>query len=124
MTIEDWTIEEMTGYKPITTFYTDFSVADKFGVEAVRDTYKRVLQEWKHDYKYITELAMVLNWKLWRWYGKNDELSILYDSLWKETDGWCIDNLKGKELEYYYKTTDKRKKGTQSLYYKWKIKMD
>lgn len=106
MKIEDWTIEEMTGYKPITTFYTDFSIADKFGVEAIKDTYKRVFHEWKHDYKYITELAMVLNWKLWRWYGKNDELSILYDSLWKETDGWCIDNLKGKELEYYYKTTD------------------
>mgnify|MGYP003463509194 FL=1 len=106
MTIENWTIEEMTGYKPITTFYTDFSIADKFGVEAIKDTYKRVFQEWKYDYKYITELAMVLNWKLWRWYGKNDELSMLYDSLWKETDGWCIDNLKGKELEYYYKTTD------------------
>ena len=106
MKIEDWTIEEMTGYKPITTFYTDFSIADKFGVEAIKDTYKRVFQEWKYDYKYITELAMVLNWKLWRWYGKNDELSILYDSLWKEIDGWCIDNLKGKELEYYYKTTD------------------
>lgn len=106
MKIENWTIEEMTGYKPITTFYTDFSIADKFGVEAIKDTYKRVFQEWKYDYKYITELAMVLNWKLWRWYGKNDELSMLYDSLWKEIDGWCIDNLKGKELEYYYKTTD------------------
>ena len=106
MKIEDWTIEEMTGYKPITTFYTDFSIADKFGVEAIKDTYKRVFQEWKYDYKYITELAMVLNWKLWRWYGKNNELSMLYDSLWKEIDGWCIDNLKGKELEYYYKTTD------------------
>ena len=106
MAIENWTIEEMTGYKPITTFYTDFSIADKFGVEAIKDTYKRVFQEWKYDYKYITELAIVLNWKLWRWYGKNDELSMLYDSLWKEIDGWCIDNLKGKELEYYYKTTD------------------
>ena len=106
MKIENWTIEEMTGYKPITTFYTDFSIADKFGVEAIKDTYKRVFQEWKYDYKYITELAMVLNWKLWRWYGKNDELSMLYDSLWKAIDGWCIDNLKGKELEYYYKTTD------------------
>ena len=106
MKIENWTIEEMTGYKPITTFYTDFSIADKFGVEAIKDTYKRVFQEWKYDYKYITELAMVLNWKLWRWYGKNNELSMLYDSLWKEIDGWCIDNLKGKELEYYYKTTD------------------
>ena len=59
MKIEDWTIEEMTGYKPITTLYTDFSIADKFGVEAIKDTYKRVFQEWKHDYKYIIELARV-----------------------------------------------------------------
>ena len=28
MKIEDWRIEELTGYKPISTFYTDFSIAD------------------------------------------------------------------------------------------------
>lgn len=106
MRIEDWNIEELTGYQPITTFYTDFSIADKFGINAIKDTYQRAFKEWNHDYKYMTELAMALNWKIWRWHGKNEEYAKLYDRLWRECDGWCIDNLKGEELEYYYKTTD------------------
>ena len=106
MKLEDWRIEELTGYKPITTFYMDFSIADKCGINAIKETYQRVFREWKHNYKYITELAMVLNWKIWRWYGQNEEYAKLYDKLWREIDEWCIDNFKGKELEYYYKTTD------------------
>ena len=106
MKLENWTIEEMAGYKPITTFYTDFSIADKFGTKAILETYQTAFQEWKHDYKYLTELAMVLNWKIWRWYEKNDEYTKVYDKLWRELDKWCVDNLKGEELEYYYKTTD------------------
>ena len=39
-------------------------------------------------------------------YEVNDEYSRLYDKLWRELDQWCIDNLKGEELKYYYKTTD------------------
>lgn len=46
MKIENWRIEELTGYKPITTFYTDFSIADKFGVEAIKDTYNRSFASW------------------------------------------------------------------------------
>ncbi|MBR7097433.1 MAG: hypothetical protein IKC78_06605 [Alistipes sp.] len=106
MRIEDWSIEELMGYQPITTFYTDFSIADKFGINAIKETYQRAFKEWQHDYKYMTELAMVLNWKIWRWHGKNEEYAKLYDHLWREIDEWCIDNLKGEELEYYYKTTD------------------
>lgn len=106
MKIENWAIEEMTGYKPISTFYMDFSIADMVGVDAIKDTYDRIFKEWGHDYKYLTEVAMVLNWKIWRWYGKNDEYAKIYDKLWRELDQWCIDNLKGEELEYYYKTTD------------------
>lgn len=30
-TIKTWNIEAMTGYKPRTTFYEDFSIADHFG---------------------------------------------------------------------------------------------
>lgn len=60
-----WNIEEMCGYKPITTFWDDFSIADNFGIDAVCDTYNRAFQEWKTDYKYLTELVMVLNWKIW-----------------------------------------------------------
>ena len=106
MKIENWRIEELTGYKPITTFYTDFSIADKFGVEAIKDTYNRSFASWQHDHKYITELSLVLNWKIWRWYEVNDEYAKLYDRLWKQLDEWCMDTLKNEELEYYYKTTD------------------
>lgn len=31
-TVKTWNIEAMTGYKPRTTFYEDFSIADHFGV--------------------------------------------------------------------------------------------
>lgn len=104
--VENWTIEAMTGYKPKTTFYTDFSIADQHGTAAIQDTYNRAFNEWKTNIEYLTELVMVLNWKIWRWHQHNDEYAKLYDKLWKEADGWCMDNLKGKDLEYYIQTTD------------------
>lgn len=106
MKIEDWRIEELTGYKPISTFYTDFSIADKFGSNAIEKTFERAFREWKFDYHYITELAMVLNWKIWRWYEVNDEYAKLYNRLWHQLDEWCIENFKDEALVYYYKTTD------------------
>ena len=106
MTLENWTIEEETGYKPITTFYMDFSIADKFGLEAIQDTYNRAFEGWKSDYKYITELAMVLNWKCWRWYEVKDDYSRLYMELFHKLDEWIFNNLREEELEYYIRTTD------------------
>jgi hypothetical protein len=106
MTIKTWKIEEMTGYKPFTTFYEDFSIADAFGVNAIIDTYKLAFKEWKHDYKYITEFIMALNWKIHEHYGRNDEYAEVYDELWRKADEWAMDNLKGEELQYYLATTD------------------
>ena len=106
MTLENWTIEEETGYKPITTFYLDFSIADKFGLQAIQDTYNRAFEGWKSDYKYITELAMVLNWKCWRWYEVKDDYSRLYTELFHKLDEWIFNNLRGEELEYYIRITD------------------
>lgn len=94
------------GYEPITTFWDDFSIADAFGVGAVKDTYKRAFNEWKTNYKYLTELVMVLNHKIWQHYQKNETLATLYDTLWREADEWACDNLKGDELSYFYQTTD------------------
>jgi len=104
--IKNWNIEEMTGYKPLTTFYQDFSIADKFGIPAIKDTFQRVFKEWKEDYKYFTEFVMVLNWKIFEHYERNDDYARLYDSLWKQADKYAIDNFKDKEAEYYYATTD------------------
>ena len=105
--LANWRIEEMTGYKPITTFYMDFSIADLFGKEAILDTFKRAMNEWKTNYKYLTELVMAVNWKSWEHYEKgNMELMELYADLYYEGREYALDNLKGEELHYYFETTD------------------
>ena len=74
-----WNIEAVCGYKPITTFWNDFSVADAFGTSAVVDTFKRAFEEWKGNYKFLTELVMVLNHKIWQWFEKNSTLAAIYN---------------------------------------------
>lgn len=101
-----WNIETMTGYKPITTFWDDFSIADRFGVNAVKDTYKRAFNEWKDDYKYLTELVMVLNHKIWQHYEKDEALAQVYNELWEKADKYVCENLKGEEAKYFYEITD------------------
>lgn len=106
MTYKDWNIEAMTGYKPQTTFYMDFSIADHFGTAAIKDTYKRVMESWSGNYIYLTELVMVLNWKIWEHYETNEPLARLYNDLWEQARNYAETNLKGDELSYYYTTTD------------------
>ena len=65
------------GYQ--TTFWSDFTIADKFSVELVKDTYKRAKEEWSDSRIYGTELSMVLNHKCWQHYNNsNTILSKLY----------------------------------------------
>ena len=106
MQIKDWNIEQITGYVPKTTFYTDFSIADAFGISAIKDTYNRAFNEWKDNIEYITELVMVLNWKIWEHYPANETLAKVYNDLWETLDGWVLDNKKGEELQYFLNTTD------------------
>lgn len=103
-----WNVEAETGYKPITTFWQDFSMAEKFGGKAIRDTYHRAFSEWKDNYKYLTELVMVLNHKIWQHYDPREDspLARLYNELWEEADLWAQENLKGEELDYYYQVLD------------------
>ena len=98
--------EGFCGYKQITTFFEDFSIADHFGEEEILDTYDRIFKEWKDDYKYLTELVMVLNWKIWEHNETNNDYAKLYDKLWKKADEYACNNLKGEALDYFYQTTD------------------
>ena len=108
MKITTWNIESATGYHPTTTFYEDFSIADAFGEKAVRDTYKRAMESWKTDYKYLTELVMALNWKIWAHYEnpKTGRLAEVYNELWEKADEHASNHLKGEELSYFFRTTD------------------
>lgn len=106
MKYKDWNIEALTGYKPISTFYMDFSIADHFGKAAIRDTYKRAVEAWINDYKMLTELVMVLNWKIWEHYEQHEEIAQLYQDMYMELNSWALDHLEGDELTYYYQTTN------------------
>lgn len=89
-----------------TTFWSDFSIADAFGKEAVQDTFNRAFAEWKSDARYLTDLVVVLNHKIFQHFNGDRELSKLYDSLWKIADEYAIENLTGKEFEYFFNVTD------------------
>lgn len=90
-----------------TTFYMDFTIADKFGINAIKNTYNRAFKEWKDDYKYLTALVLVLNHKIWEHYeAHNDEYARLYDQLWRETDTYAMEHLQDDELQYYLNITD------------------
>ena len=106
MNIRTWNIEEMTGYKPMTTFYEDFSIADMFGKNAILETFNTAFNQWKSDYQYLTELVMALNWKIFEHYENNQEIAKVYNELWEKADLYATENLKGEELSYFYKTTD------------------
>lgn len=99
---------EITGYQEKTTFWDDFSIADEmFGPSAVQETFDRAFEDWKDNCEYLTELVLVLNWKLWQQYErKNKELYELYNKLWEQADKYACDNLKGADLDYFYTTTD------------------
>lgn len=89
------------------TFWMDFTIADRFGLNAIQDTFNRAFKEWKSNYKYLTELVGVLNHKLWQHYENgNVEVSQLYDKLWREADAYGCDHLKDDELKFFLYVLD------------------
>lgn len=113
LSIPVWGIEAMTGYTPKTTFWQDFSIADKFGPRAVKDTFNRAFREWRTDAVYLTELVLVLNHKIWQHYDSKkpanhptNVLAKLYDEIWRKANDYALDHLKGDDLDYFYTATD------------------
>jgi len=97
----------VNGYETKTTFWDDFSIADKFGLDAVKDTYNRAFDSWHDDVEYVTELVLVLNWKCWDYYRRGmTKLSELYSKLYYKCHHWCCSHLKGADFDYYFNIVD------------------
>lgn len=88
------------------TFPMDFTIAEDFGVWAIKETYQRAFKEWKSDIKYMTALSMALNHKIWDWYKKNEDVARVYNDLWLECDDYIHENFKWDDLTYYFRVTD------------------
>lgn len=94
------------GYTPKTTFWQDFTIAENFSIEDINDTYERAFNEWHTNIEYVTELAMVVNHKIWQWYKVDDKIARTYNTLWEKISNWAYVNLKGDDAHYYYRTLD------------------
>lgn len=99
-----------------TTFHMDFAIAERFGVNAIKDTYKRAVKEWLDNCAYYTELVVVLNQRCWYFYDKFNEkkderykrLSKLYSDLFYEARDKGFDTYKHgtEEFEHFWSTLD------------------
>lgn len=125
-----WFIADYIGYTPITTFWEDFSIAEKGGLSAIKDTYNSALQ-WKENIKYMAELLLVVNHKsivfaeltregstvkdAYRWYYRNlsDEqineiMNYYIDKYYEIRDYVYSDDspFSQEEIDYFFKVTD------------------
>ncbi len=105
MTVKYWTIEEATGYRPQTTFYSDFSIAERFGENAIRYRFEWALA-WEKNVIFMTELVMVLNWKIWEHYKTNEPFARLYSELYEKAYEIAEKNFDEEGLKYFYRTIE------------------
>lgn len=102
------------GYEFTSTFHSDFDIADHFGVDAVEDTFKRAVAEWKDDIVMMAELCIVTNHRLWFWYSnsknnkKADQLARTYDKLYKTVNNlvYAEGAYSQEDLNKYFELTD------------------
>lgn len=94
-----------------TTFTGDFNIAeDVSGLKGVKDTFKRAFGGWKHDIRYMTNLAVVINMKCWQHFeAGNKELSREYGEEYYKVRDWVYSDESGfteEDQRYYYRHTD------------------
>lgn len=99
---------EMVGYEEKTTIWADFSIAERFGEKHIRETYQNELNNFNGKIVEMTELAMVLNHKLWLLHELKNPLAKTYHELWVTVDGLIFEMFKDDKeaIRYYLKTTD------------------
>lgn len=98
--------ERELDFKFETTFWEEFSIAEVYGPDGIREHYQVVFDQWKDNTRFLTELVLVLNLKIASWYGVDDNRGMTYDELWHKTDAYALATLKGDDLHYYLSTLD------------------
>lgn len=97
----------MKEYKFKTTFWQDFTRAEKKSIDEVKKKHKELFKgEYKYNYIFLTELALVLSLKHKEHLTSNVRLSKLYNKLFEQTNEYAVQNLKFGELDYYFDNVD------------------
>lgn len=115
---QNWFKGQMSelGHETHTMLWSDFTIADYYGTKAITDTYNKVLdasksydaekKKNKYNEKVVTEMYMVLNWKLNTFHGKNDILAQHYYELYEKLYEFVTKHFTKEQLSYFYETTD------------------
>lgn len=127
ITEKNWklNLEDMSGFKPQYTFYSDFGIAEFCEVfmrdnNAVKKTYNRVIKSWASSYKALVEIILVLNHKSWAFAQKVDSHWLncgenwrnifvnMYSKLYNEADNEFWKRYKDNKdaVSYYYSVLD------------------
>lgn len=92
------------------TFTGDFNIAEDLGgAHAVEDTFARAFACWKHDVRYLANLAMVVNHKSWQHADANPELSRLYAEFYYAVRDFVYDDdspFDDDDIRYFFEVTD------------------
>lgn len=97
-----------SGYQRFTTFSSDLTIAELMeGEKGIKETFNRIVKEWKDDVKYFTEFTMALNIKSWELNERgNEQLTRLYTELYYVARDKALSTFKGDDLSYFIRTTD------------------
>ena len=104
--LEKMALEKLLDFKFESTFWEEFSIAEDHGAEGIREHWKLVFGQWKGNIKFLTELVLVLNIKMFIWFKVDDDLGLTYEELWMQSDAYALETLKGDDLHYYLHTLD------------------
>lgn len=97
-----------SGYKRFTTFSSDLTIAEVMeGEKGIKETFNRIVREWKDDVKYFTEFVLALNIKSWESLDRgNKELTDLYIELYYVARDKALATFEGDDLSYFIRTID------------------
>lgn len=98
---------ELHNYQFVTTFWDDFTIADCFGTQAVRETFSSVFAAFRDDCAMLTELVLVLNWKCWQRYELGElKASKMYQTFYERAYKYAEKHLSDVDLKYFYRILD------------------
>lgn len=99
-----WHFEKLNGYQPLTLFYTDLSVSEDYGADAVQGIFEFCFDiAIKSGIAHLTELVLVLKCKAEEVSETDVALAKLYEGFWKKVDAYVQNKFKGNKLYHYYK---------------------
>ena len=104
----DKILENFTDYRSQTNLWDEYSIADKKSLKDLKALFDTTFAKAKQDYKYLTELVMVLNHRMWYWYELNPDSAIVsaYTKYYEKAHNWALTHLNPEEIRYYCSVTD------------------